>query len=54
LPAASAPEVAKAADEIRFRAEFKKRLAAQLSAWLDSKTADNAESANQNKIQSRD
>ena len=37
LPPASAPEVAKAVDEIQFRAEFKKRLAAQLSAWIDTK-----------------
>ena len=35
LPAASAPEVAKAVDEIQFRAEFKKRLAAQLNAWIE-------------------
>jgi aminopeptidase N len=31
LPPASAPAVAKAVDEIQFRAEFKKRLAAQLN-----------------------
>jgi len=37
LPAASAPEVAKALDEIRFRSEFKKRLAVQLSTWIDKK-----------------
>ncbi len=37
LPAASAPEVAKIVDEIQFRAEFKKRLAAQLNAWIDKK-----------------
>jgi aminopeptidase N len=37
LPAASAPEVAKALDEIQFRSEFKKRLAPQLSAWIDGK-----------------
>jgi aminopeptidase N len=36
LPAASAPQVAKALDEIQFRSEFKKRLAPQLSAWIDS------------------
>jgi aminopeptidase N len=36
LPAASAKEVAKAVDEIRFRSEFKKRLANQLSAWVES------------------
>ena len=35
LPPASAPEVAKVVDEIQFRAEFKKRLAAQLNAWID-------------------
>ena len=35
LPTASAPEVAKVVDEIRFRAGFKKRLAAQLSAWIE-------------------
>ena len=37
LPAASAREVAKALDEIRFRSEFKKRLAPQLDAWIDGK-----------------
>jgi aminopeptidase N len=37
LPAASAPEVAKAVDEIRFRSEFKRRLATQLSPWIDGK-----------------
>jgi aminopeptidase N len=37
LPAASAPEVAKALDEIQFRSEFKKRLAPQLSEWIDGK-----------------
>jgi aminopeptidase N len=37
LPAASAPDVAKAVDEIQFRAEFKKRLATQLSGWIDRK-----------------
>jgi aminopeptidase N len=35
LPPASTPAVAKAVDEIQFRAEFKKRLAAQLSTWAD-------------------
>ena len=35
LLAASASEVAKAVDEIQFRIEFKKRLSAQLSAWID-------------------
>jgi aminopeptidase N len=38
LPPASAPEVAKVVDEIQFRAEFKKRLAPQLKAWIDRKT----------------
>jgi hypothetical protein len=34
LPQATAPEVAKAIDEIQFRAEFRKRLATQLTgAW---------------------
>jgi aminopeptidase N len=37
LPAASAPDVAKAVDEIHFRAEFKKRLASELNSWIDSK-----------------
>jgi len=37
LPAASAAQVAKALDEIQFRSEFKKRLAPQLSAWIDGK-----------------
>jgi aminopeptidase N len=37
LPAASAPQVAKALDEIQFRSEFKKRLAPQLGAWIDGK-----------------
>jgi len=36
LPAESAPEVAKAVDEIQFRSEFKARLAGQLSAWIDN------------------
>ena len=36
LPAESAPEVAKATDEVEFRAEFRQRLAAQLSKWLDN------------------
>ena len=38
LPTASAPDVAKAVDEIQFRAEFKKRLASQLNAWIAKKT----------------
>jgi hypothetical protein len=37
LPPASAPEVAKAVDEIQFQSEFKRRLAAQLNAWIDDK-----------------
>ena len=37
LAPASAPEVAKVVDEIQFRAEFKKRLATQLSAWIEKK-----------------
>jgi aminopeptidase N len=46
LPAASAPEVAKALDEIRFRSEFKKRLVPQLDSWLDGKkVGDNRRSA---------
>jgi aminopeptidase N len=42
LPKATAPEVAKAVDEIQFRAEFKKRLALQLNAWIDRKLTTNA------------
>src|SRR6266536_3817071 len=38
LPAESATDVAKAVDEIQFRSEFKKRLAPQLSAWIDKKS----------------
>ena len=38
LPAASTPEVAKALNEVQFRAKFKKRIASQLSAWIDSKS----------------
>ncbi|PYL54729.1 MAG: aminopeptidase [Verrucomicrobia bacterium] len=37
LPLASGPEVAKVVDEIQFRAEFKKRLASQLNAWIEKK-----------------
>jgi aminopeptidase N len=33
--AASAVEVAKAVDEVEFRAEFKRRLISQLAAWID-------------------
>jgi len=36
LPAESAPEVAKAVDDIQFSSEFKARLAGQLSAWIDN------------------
>ena len=36
LPPESAPEVAKAVDEIQFRSEFKARLAGQLSAWISN------------------
>ena len=36
LPAASAKEVAKAVDEVEFRAEFKRRLANQLTTWIDN------------------
>jgi aminopeptidase N len=35
LAPSTAPEVAKAVDEIQFRAEFKKRLATQLTAWIE-------------------
>ncbi len=38
LPPASAPDVAKAVDEIQFRSEFKKRLANELNAWIDKKS----------------
>jgi aminopeptidase N len=49
LSAASAREVAKALDEIRFRSEFKKRLATQLDAWIDrKKVADSRGSAGPN------
>src|SRR5437773_1635558 len=37
LPPESAPEVAKAVDEIQVRAEFKKRLTSQLNAWIGQK-----------------
>ena len=37
LPPESAPEVAKAVDEIQFRAEFKRRLTSQLNAWIGQK-----------------
>src|SRR6266481_2033251 len=35
LPVTSAIDVAKAVDEIQFRSQFKKRLASQLSAWIN-------------------
>jgi aminopeptidase N len=37
LPPESAPEVAKAVDEIQFRTEFKRRLTSQLNAWIGQK-----------------
>jgi aminopeptidase N len=37
LPQASAPDVAKVVDEVQFRADFKKRLASQLNAWIARK-----------------
>jgi aminopeptidase N len=37
LPQTTAPEVTKAVDEIQFRGEFKKRLGAELNAWIDRK-----------------
>ncbi len=39
LPATSSKEVAKAMDEVEFRAEFKDRLASQLIAWFDNQKA---------------
>jgi aminopeptidase N len=38
LAEASAPDVAKAVDEIQFRAEFKERLASQLTGWIEKRT----------------
>src|SRR5205085_3738683 len=35
LPTTSAKEVAKAVNEVEFRAEFKQRLAPQLNRWID-------------------
>jgi aminopeptidase N len=35
LPPTSAREVAKAVDEVEFRAEFKRRLASQITAWTE-------------------
>jgi aminopeptidase N len=37
LPATSAKEVAKAVDEVEFRAEFKQRLMPQLSSWIEQR-----------------
>ncbi len=37
LPATSAKEVAKAVDEVEFRAEFKQRLGPQLTAWIEQR-----------------
>jgi aminopeptidase N len=37
LPETSAPEVAKAIDEIQFRSEFKRRLTSQLNAWIENR-----------------
>jgi aminopeptidase N len=39
LPPTSAKEVAKAVDEVEFRAEFKPRLAKQLKAWIDNRAS---------------
>jgi hypothetical protein len=39
LPAASAPEVARAVDEIQFRAEFKRRLLSELRQRIHSDTS---------------
>ena len=39
LPGTSAHDVAKAVDEIQFRAEFKNRLANELNAWIESNVA---------------
>jgi aminopeptidase N len=39
LPASSAREVAKAVDEIEFRAGFKGRLLPQLTGWIDSRVS---------------
>ncbi len=42
LPASAADSVAKAVDEIGFRAEFKKRLVPELEAWIAKKSAPQA------------
>jgi aminopeptidase N len=39
LPADSARDVAKAVDEVEFRAEFKPRLAQQFGAWIENRAA---------------
>jgi hypothetical protein len=39
LPADSARDVAKAVDEVEFRAEFKPRLAKQFGDWIDKRAA---------------
>jgi len=39
--AASAKEVAKAVDEVEFRAEFKRRLISQLAGWIDKASKSN-------------
>jgi aminopeptidase N len=41
LPAGSAPEVARAVDEIRFRAEFKKRLLSQFPDFIHTSASNN-------------
>jgi ERAP1-like C-terminal domain len=41
LPATSAKEVAKAVDEVEFRAELKQRLVPQLNNWISSQTKPN-------------
>ncbi|HYR22192.1 MAG TPA: M1 family metallopeptidase [Chthoniobacterales bacterium] len=41
LPATSVKEVAKAVDEVEFRAEFKQRLMPQLNRWISSQTKRN-------------
>jgi hypothetical protein len=38
LPAASAKEVAKAVDEVEFRADLKARLTPQLTNWIDRRS----------------
>jgi hypothetical protein len=36
LPASSAPEVAKAVDEVEFRSEFKARLGSEIISWIQN------------------